>query len=375
MKALLVANDPAVLASLGSILKDSDKFNWVRNYTQSFYILEAVKKNKPNIVFFDIDMSGLHAIEVAEQIKTALPLTDIVFVSAHSEFAVQAFELNALDYILKPVSPDRLTKTLQRIQKRNFVEEDSPSPLMIRCFQSLTFKSTENPLQKINVKWRTNKAKELFILLLHYREKPIRKDMILDLLWPESDWNKGFTRLYTTIYQIRQTLKSINCPIKIKNYEDNYLLDMNGVILDVDEWEKGIKQIPHITAETVRNFQHIIRLYQGDYLAEYDYAWAESERTRLRTLWYKHMMRLSDYFVAHSDYNEAIMTYNRIQELQPYIEESYFMLMKLYDQLSDRNNVILQYEKLTRMLADEFSALPKKEVHHWYVNWMNRVNM
>lgn len=75
---------------------------------------EGIAALQPDLAFLDIQMPGLTGIEVAQGIEGA---TRVVFVTAYDEFAVQAFEHEALDYLLKPLSSDRLAQTVQRLQR------------------------------------------------------------------------------------------------------------------------------------------------------------------------------------------------------------------------------------------------------------------
>jgi two-component system LytT family response regulator/two-component system response regulator LytT len=75
--------------------------------------LEKIQEAAPHVVFLDIEMPGLNGFEVVEQLSTA-PL--IVFATAYDEYALRAFEANAIDYILKPVQPARLALTWDRIR-------------------------------------------------------------------------------------------------------------------------------------------------------------------------------------------------------------------------------------------------------------------
>ena len=69
---------------------------------------------RPEVAFLDIQMPGLTGLEVAQGIEGS---TRVVFVTAYDEYAVQAFEQQALDYVLKPVKPDRLLRTVERVQR------------------------------------------------------------------------------------------------------------------------------------------------------------------------------------------------------------------------------------------------------------------
>ena len=77
--------------------------------------LDAWASTKPDIAFLDIRMPGLGGLEVARQATTP---AQIVFITAHDEFAVNAFDAGAIDYLLKPIRTDRLTETLTRLRSR-----------------------------------------------------------------------------------------------------------------------------------------------------------------------------------------------------------------------------------------------------------------
>lgn len=372
MRIILVDDEPLILEHFEKIVNKISGIEVVGTYINPHKAIEAVVRERPNAVFLDIEMPGLNGLEAAEKILGILPQTKVVFTTAYSNYAVKAFELNAVDYLLKPVKYERLVETIRRLNKS---DTQTPARIpMISCFQSLSFTWSGDPSQKLDVRWRTNKARELFAFLIHYRKKPIRKDLILDQFWPDTDLDKGFTQLYTAIYQIRKTLDSINFNIKITSQDNSYTLDLNDVVVDVDEWEKGLNELPDITKDTLPGHQKLVDLYQGGYFSENDYIWAESERERLRLLWLNHVTQVADFLVARKDFTEAIILYERIQKLYPHVEDSYFMLMRLYDKLGDRNNVEQQYEKLSTMLADEFLSKPKQEVRTWHRRWKEKLN-
>jgi DNA-binding LytR/AlgR family response regulator len=80
--------------------------------------LEAIAEHKPDVAFLDIRMPGLTGIEVAAALAEVSPRTQVVFVTAYDQYAIDAFEQGAVDYLLKPVARDRLLATVQRVQAR-----------------------------------------------------------------------------------------------------------------------------------------------------------------------------------------------------------------------------------------------------------------
>lgn len=80
--------------------------------------LEAIAAQQPDIAFLDIRMPGLTGLEVASAMTEASPKTQVVFVTAYDQYAIDAFEAGAVDYLLKPISRERLLATVQRLQAR-----------------------------------------------------------------------------------------------------------------------------------------------------------------------------------------------------------------------------------------------------------------
>lgn len=80
--------------------------------------LEAIVEHRPEVAFLDIRMPGLTGLEVAAAAAEVCPATQLVFVTAYDQYAIEAFERGAIDYLLKPIAADRLAATVQRVQAR-----------------------------------------------------------------------------------------------------------------------------------------------------------------------------------------------------------------------------------------------------------------
>ncbi|WP_222565841.1 LytR/AlgR family response regulator transcription factor [Novilysobacter antarcticus] len=81
--------------------------------------LEALAEHRPDVAFLDIRMPGLTGLEVAAAAAQVSPASQIVFVTAYDEYAIDAFERGAVGYLLKPITAERLSATVQRLQARN----------------------------------------------------------------------------------------------------------------------------------------------------------------------------------------------------------------------------------------------------------------
>lgn len=116
MIRVLVADDEApARGKLHRWLSEQADIDVVAQSVDGLGAAQAIDQLKPDVVFLDIQMPGLSGLEVAAQLEQdTAPL--IVFVTAFDEHAIKAFELNAIDYLLKPYDKDRLLKTLARIR-------------------------------------------------------------------------------------------------------------------------------------------------------------------------------------------------------------------------------------------------------------------
>jgi two-component system, LytTR family, response regulator len=117
IKALIADDEPLARERLSFLLSGQEEVEVAGECRNGNEVIAALKKSRFDVLFLDIQMPGRSGFEVIEQIGPAqMPVT--VFVTAHNEYAVQAFEVHALDYLTKPVEPERLQATLVRVRER-----------------------------------------------------------------------------------------------------------------------------------------------------------------------------------------------------------------------------------------------------------------
>ena len=99
--------------------------------------LEAIAEHQPDVAFLDIRMPGLTGLEVAAATAEASPRTHVVFTTAYDQYAIDAFEHGAVDYLLKPIAPERLAATVQRLQARGAADAAAMAALVERLQPAL----------------------------------------------------------------------------------------------------------------------------------------------------------------------------------------------------------------------------------------------
>ncbi len=127
MKAIIVDDERLARNELKSLLAAHKEIEVIAECANAQEAKEKIDSLKPDVVFLDINMPGKSGLELVEEIS-ALP--DVVVVTAYDEHAIKAFELNAFDYLLKPVQPQRLSETLKKLaEKESSVKGDNTGPL------------------------------------------------------------------------------------------------------------------------------------------------------------------------------------------------------------------------------------------------------
>ena len=117
IEVLIVDDEPMARSRLRRLVEAETDLNLVAECARGEEAVEAIRAHRPHAVFLDIDMPGMSGFEVIDALlPDERPL--VVFVTAYDEFAVRAFELHALDYLLKPYDPERFATTLARLRER-----------------------------------------------------------------------------------------------------------------------------------------------------------------------------------------------------------------------------------------------------------------
>jgi two-component system LytT family response regulator len=115
LKAIVVDDERLVRKNLTDLLKSYSEIEVIAEADSCKQGIKAVKKYNPDILFLDIQLAGETGFDLLEKVETNFHL---VFVTAYDEYAIRAFEVNACDYLLKPVNPERLKITIERILKQ-----------------------------------------------------------------------------------------------------------------------------------------------------------------------------------------------------------------------------------------------------------------
>lgn len=140
MNAVVVDDEINSLQYLVNILEKREDINVQKQFTDSCEALAYLIRNPVDVLFLDIEMPNINGIYLAEQIISLYPEIRICFVTAYNEFAVKAFEINAIDYVLKPYTEARIIQAIKKmsnsvahVEAINQLSEESDYDLDIIC--------------------------------------------------------------------------------------------------------------------------------------------------------------------------------------------------------------------------------------------------
>ncbi len=140
MRVLIIDDEPLAREELRYLLEQVENINVIGEGENGLDAVELTRKLNPDLLFLDVQMPGKTGIEAAREIVHQADPPHIVFQTAFDEFAIEAFEVQAIDYLLKPVSMERLKKTLSRLQTRPPSLRD-----LEQLVRSVTMRTGEDP--------------------------------------------------------------------------------------------------------------------------------------------------------------------------------------------------------------------------------------
>jgi two-component system LytT family response regulator len=266
MKAVLVDDEYYALHGLRLILEEVGGVEVVGMYENGPSALEGIKVGNPDVVFLDIEMPEINGLELCFKILEILKNPNVVFVTAYEHYAVQAFELDALDYLVKPVQKTRLVKTLERL-KTVMNQSIASKKITFHCFRHFSVLAEG---KEWNLGWRTKKAEELLAYLICEKGRFVAKERIAEALWPNHDNAKSIANFYLAYYYLKKNsvLSSL-----IESERGKMRIRLEDADCDLVNFERIIQSCPDITDANIMTAEKGEALYQGTLLEDRYYAW------------------------------------------------------------------------------------------------------
>ncbi len=252
MKVIMIDDEKFALSELNEIISEHYPDAEVNCFTSSAPAIEFLKKNHCDVAFVDINMPDKTGLELAVELKKLYGGINIIFVTSYSEYALDAFSLNASGYILKPAQTENVLNALENL--RNPIVE-RPSKLFVQCFGNFEVFYNGTPLV-----FKRSKAKELFAYLVNLNGASCNASELCAALWEDA------TDSHSLKSNLRNIVIELNRILDDCNAKDAFIHRKNFYAVDKTKLDCDYFKFLDYDAGAVNS-------YRGEYMNQY--SWAE----------------------------------------------------------------------------------------------------
>lgn len=218
LKALIIDDEWLIRSDIIRLLSDYPEIDIIGEAAYVSDAVELIEQHKPDVIFLDIELSGETGFDLLEQANINC---DVIFVTAFNQYAIRAFDVNALDYLLKPIQPERFAKTIQRLLKREPVK---PAQKKKVTLEDVVYVMIKGSLRFLKIsKLRSVTAQGNYTNIIY---DECKKDLVAKTLtdWEEILPDKFFVRIH------RSTIINFEYVHKIeKRKNQTQLVYMKGI--------------------------------------------------------------------------------------------------------------------------------------------------
>lgn len=353
IRVIIVDDEKPALKMAESVMREFADVSICGTFSDQDELLTCIPTIEVDLLLLDIKMPGMHGLELAERIAEIRSDIFIVFVTAYDSYAVEAFESEALDYIMKPITEERMKKTLERYKKRceALDKKWNTRNIYVRSFSRF---SVESNLGE-KMKFRTVKTEELFAFLIHHQGKLLSKERIMEELWYDRDIDKAQSILYTTLYQLRKDLENFGLVNVVQsNRKDggSCSLQWSPDLWDYKEYMELYKQYKdgRLSAENTRR---VASLYQNGYLIENGYRWAMERQAELELSYAELLENIVVDEVQNQKFEFALPFLKKLEEIFPYNLRIHAKIIAIYLLINNKEAAFLHYQKMKEIFNEE----------------------
>jgi two-component SAPR family response regulator len=366
LNAIVIDDEKPAIDVLQIFLEKTGEIVVQDRFLSAKEALIKIEERTSDVIFLDIEMPEMSGLEFAGKMMDVGKDIPIIFVTAYNKYAIEAFHVNAIDYLLKPISSEEIERILPKLKKdrlKKKVEFSDTNSAQIYCFKRLqVYGEGSTNLMK----WRTSKAEELFAFLLQNLNKAVPKWKIMEVIWPECETDKINVYLHTTIYKIKRTLLAGNIKFSLIFTNGCYKLELSDIYIDTVAFQKITKDKIEITEESIKKYEKALLLYQGHYLEEHEYRWSQSKREKYSRIYRDLVLAFFTYYIRIKDYGKAERILQNALVKAPFEDDLNEKLMKLYFMNRDKTSLITHYQKINELYQVELGILPGKELQDLY---------
>ncbi|MDO4545288.1 MAG: response regulator [Bacillota bacterium] len=215
--------------------------------------LEYAENHMVDVAFLDIEMAGMNGLQLAGKLKDICGRTNIIFVSGHKDYAINAFAMHASGYVLKPIDEDRVRDELDNLYRA--AGSEVRQGVYVQCFGNFEVFVDGKP-----VHFYRPKAKEALAYLVDRKGANISKKELAAILWEDRPYTRSIqSHLYKLIAHIGESLRNAGAEDILLTERGCYSVDTAKFSCDYYDYNRG---------DSVA-----VNSYQGEYMSQY--SWSE----------------------------------------------------------------------------------------------------
>ncbi len=222
-------------------------------------------------------------------------------------------------------------------------------------------------------KWQRKQAVTLLKYLVTHLGRAVRREALIECLWPEAEESQGLGRLKVTVYFLRRQLRAAGAhEDTLQTVGKAYLLRRDKVWVDSQAFEMLIAEGSTLRSQQRWNgalhcYEEAQRLYRGHYIEEDMYSdWCAAERERLHELYLEMLARTSDCHAECGHYAEAAQVCRTALVRDPCRESFHYALMQHLVRLGRSSRAVAQFHQCECVLAQELGVEPMRETRRLY---------
>ena len=360
LKVIVVEDEILSLQLFCNLLKKTGRVDVIGGYINPIKAREDIFRLRPDAVFLDIEMPEINGLKIAKEMSTSDLESEIIFITTYNEYALEAFKVNALDYLLKPISGTEIDRTLGRIEKRVSGKNGKISKTSSVKVTTLGGYEVYINDQKNPVRWYTGKCGEIFAYLIFMKPlEGVSKWKLVDLLWPHKDVEKGEVNLRSTISRLNKTLKEYGTDISVTSKSNHYFLKAGNIITDASKLKDLAHRTTAIDNTTLLEYEACLASYKGHLFEGCDFGWSEDLVVTYERYFSVSIKFLSEYYMKQKQ--SPLLALNTVElwlKFEPYNEEAQYMALILQYKVGGELAKEKFFEKLRRMYSSDLGIKP-----------------
>ena len=356
LNVMIVDDEKLALKRLKRTLLDSGAIGECTVFINPREAYEFAKEQRIDVAFLDISMPEINGMRLSQLLAELDDSIDIVFVTGYDNYAVQAFDMSALDYILKPITAERVAKTLHKLKRRPRVKT-SVSKLSVALFNGLDIRIQFEENERAEpIKLRSPITEELFAYLICRRTAT--REEVAEALWPDLHGEKALNNLNTNLYYIRRALAGNRASLCIISGKKEIRIDESGLQCDLYEFELLLNQIREADEPNAELFQQAAALYKGELLKGRAYEWAAEQSRRLERSYIELLEHAARHSLDSDQLHWALSYFQDILKLDPIREDVHQEVIRLFIEFGRHQEAERQYRFLEEVLRRELGTSP-----------------